>query len=161
MTSTDSEPYLRQAVRAVVLDSDDRVFLVRFTFPDRELWATPGGGIELGESDVVALRRELAEEVGDIDPGDAAPIWTRTHLNRFGEWDGQRETFYLVRVDGRPLRPLLSEEELRAELVTATGWWTVSDLLAADGPFAPTRLPELVDDLLRNGPPAKPIDVGV
>src|SRR5262245_4011159 len=50
---------LRDAVRAVVLDPDDRTLLVRFVFPDHEVWATPGGGVERGEPDEPALRREL------------------------------------------------------------------------------------------------------
>ncbi|HEX2427771.1 MAG TPA: NUDIX domain-containing protein [Gaiellaceae bacterium] len=34
---------LRDAVRAVVVDPDERVLLVRFEFPNRTGWATPGG----------------------------------------------------------------------------------------------------------------------
>lgn len=157
----DSALRLRQAVRAVVLDPHDRVFLVRFTFPDRALWATPGGGIEPGESPAAALRRELAEEVGDIDTTNAVPIWTRTHVVPLGEYDGQREAFYVVRVDDSPLTPLLSPEQLRAEFVTATGWWTLPELLSANEAFAPTRLPQLIAELVRRGPPAQPFDVGV
>jgi 8-oxo-dGTP pyrophosphatase MutT (NUDIX family) len=145
----------------VVFDPDERVFLVRFTFPDKEFWATPGGGIEPGESDLAALTRELAEEVGDVDVRAAVAIWTRTHLFPFGQYDGQRETYYFVRVDGATLHPLLSEEQLRAEHVTATGWWTIGELLAASDQFAPRRLPALVADLASSGPPEKPVDDGV
>src|SRR5215216_2278932 len=40
---------LRPAVRALVLDPADRVLLVRFQWPDKTVWAPPGGGIESGE----------------------------------------------------------------------------------------------------------------
>lgn len=157
-----SELRLRKATRAIVLDESDRVLLVRFSAPDREIWLTTGGGIEHGETDEEALRRELREEAGLVGFDLGPLVWTRTVLQSLegGRWDGQTERFYLVRTPPFEPSPALSWDELRAEGMTAVRWWTLDELAAAQAVFAPRRLPLLLRDLVRAGPPSQPVDVG-
>ncbi len=156
-----SEPRLRDAVRALIVDQRDRVLLVHFEFPRWVGWATPGGGVNPRESDEVAIRRELAEEVG-LEAFSLGPlIWTRKHLFELGEWDGQVERYYLVRTEAFAPAPGLTWAELNAEHVTDVRWWTLEELETFAGQFAPRRLPLLVRELILHGPPSGPIDVGV
>lgn len=55
----------RLAVRALILDSDDRLLLVN-AYPDgrSDLWCAPGGGCEAGQSLPENLAREVREETG-------------------------------------------------------------------------------------------------
>lgn len=164
---TTGSPRLRQAARAVVVDPQQRVLLVRFAFGDHVVWATPGGGLEADEDAADALRRELAEEVGLVDPELGPEIWERTHhVPLFdGAWDGQHERYFLVTCAHFEPCPQLSAEQLLAENVHEQRWWTLDELdaFAQDDHhrFAPTRLPELTRRLLADGPPAHPLDTGV
>jgi TDG/mug DNA glycosylase family protein len=161
-----SRPVVRPAVRAVLLDRRNRIFLHRFVLPDDPgVWFTPGGAIEEGETDDDALRRELREELlfegFEIGPW----IWKRRQI---WFWSGQnaiydtRERFALVRVPNvRALRPTAHDS-----LFAGPGareehrWWTAAEIAASDAVFAPRRLAHLLDHLIAKGPTDEVLDVG-
>ena len=153
-------PNLRQSARAVVLDSADRIVLLRFVLPRIALWATPGGGLDPGETDEAALRRELVEELGleEFEPGPC--IWVRNDAlpSPDGLFDAQLERYYLVRTESFDPEPRV---DLRAENVHAVRWWALHEIERSTDLFAPSRLAALLRDLLEHGPPASPIDAGV
>lgn len=154
---------IREAARALVVDPDNRVLLVRFDFPARTVWATPGGGIDIGETPEDALRRELLEEVGLRDPQIGPPLWNRLHVFAFinGLFDGQRERCHLVRVaEAFEPTPAFSWEQLNAEYLVEIRWWSTAELRIADVITAPLALVDLIDSVLANGPPAEPFRVG-
>src|SRR5258705_2796457 len=69
-------------VRAVVLDGDNRVFLVKHSYVAG--WHLPGGGVEVGETFRDALQRELAEEGGIELSGEPVlhGLFFNSHVSR-------------------------------------------------------------------------------
>lgn len=65
-------------VRAVVLDAEGRVFLVRHSYVPG--WHLPGGGVEAGQTAREALEMELAEEGNLVMSGE--PVLFGIYLNR-------------------------------------------------------------------------------
>jgi TDG/mug DNA glycosylase family protein len=155
------EPTPREAVRAIVVDAEERVLLMRFENPANGdvWWATPGGGVEGGESDETALRRELLEEAGLADPEIGPVVWWREHVL---PWDRQlwrqRERFHLVRVDRHDAVPTI---DLVGEHVYGSRWWTLDELEATDEWLAPRALATDLRALLRDGPEPEPADVSI
>src|ERR1700758_5028838 len=87
-------------VRAVVLDGDNRVFLVKHSYVSG--WHLPGGGVEVGETFLEALRRELVEE-GRIEVlGEPAlhGLFFNSHASR-----RDHVAVYLVRHFSQDRRP--------------------------------------------------------
>jgi 8-oxo-dGTP pyrophosphatase MutT (NUDIX family) len=69
-------------VRAVVLDGENRVFLIKHSYVSG--WHLPGGGVETGETLLEALKRELMEE-GRIElAGEPAlfGVYLNSHISR-------------------------------------------------------------------------------
>jgi ADP-ribose pyrophosphatase YjhB (NUDIX family) len=155
---------VREAVRALVLDPDGRALLVRFVNPEtgEQFWTTPGGGIIPGESLEEAIRRELREETGLEDPEIGPVIWTRREVFPWaGRTLDQREQMVLVRAPTFEPKPSLGAERLAAEDVHEVRWWSLAELEGANAVFYPTRLAHFLRQLLEEGPPDEPIDVGV
>jgi 8-oxo-dGTP pyrophosphatase MutT (NUDIX family) len=160
-------PYsLRPAVRGLVIDTDERVLLVRLVFPHGVWWVLPGGGITDGETDIDALHRELAEEIGITSSHIGPLVWNRTHVfdvvdSDGVQWQGQRESVYLVRTEPFAPAPHMSPEELTAENIGEIRWWTMSEIQQHVGPdfLSPTDLATYVEFILREGIPDVPFEI--
>lgn len=66
----------RRAARAILIDDDGRLVLIKRTKPEQPpYWTAPGGGVEETDPSVeAALYRELAEELG-AEAADASQVF--------------------------------------------------------------------------------------
>jgi len=150
----------REAARGVVVTPQGELLLMRLCLPRLELWITPGGGIDSGETPEVALRRELLEETA-LDTDVIGPhVWSRTV--RFAVGSAvfeQRETFYLIQTRRYEPRFMGMPGDKERDWLREVRWWQAPEIIDSSEIFAPRQLGDLLADLLNNGVPATPLEL--
>ncbi|MFD7155702.1 NUDIX hydrolase [Kribbella sp. NPDC059898] len=142
---------VRQAVKLLLLDPDDRLLLIQSRNADATYWYPVGGGIEPGESLQQAAAREAYEETGLRDLPVGTQVWWRDHTY---EYEDQRydvhEEWLLHRVEHfDPVPAELSAYEART--IIAFRWWSAPELEATRDTVFPPNLCRLLTTLLTNG----------
>jgi 8-oxo-dGTP pyrophosphatase MutT (NUDIX family) len=99
---------LTLGARAVVLDGEGRVFLIKHAYV--EGWQLPGGGVEAGETLLEALARELSEE-GNIELTGPAVLHSVYFHPRYSNRD--HVTLYVIR-EFRQTAPPIPNREIAA-----------------------------------------------
>ncbi len=132
----------RSVARLVLLDANRRVLLFRHADAyGREFWATPGGGLEPGETAEQAARREAAEELG-AESVQLVPLWRGHSDFLFADRRvSQDETFFLVTSHSGILGPGVAETH-RAEHIVETRWWTLDEIERSPETIFPADLPD-------------------
>lgn len=124
----------RKSARLLVINPEQRVLLFRFVHTQGALagddyWATPGGGLEAGESFEAAAIRELREETGIVIEAVDASIAERRFplVLPSGEEVLSVERYFIVQVAQRAL----SNAEWTAnecEVIADHRWWSAGEL---------------------------------
>jgi 8-oxo-dGTP diphosphatase len=142
----------RPSSRLLILDPEVRVLLFQFVHREGPLsgqvfWATPGGGLDTGESYEVAACREMLEETGlRIDhPGpQVARRITKFQLPS-GEQVSSDERYFVIRVEASQI----SDErwtDLEREVIARHRWWSPADLRRTGDQVWPENLAQILID---------------
>ncbi|WP_457278983.1 NUDIX hydrolase [Polaromonas sp. P5_D5] len=141
----------RLSSRLLVLNRAKSLLLFRFAhktgaLKGKDYWATPGGGLEPGETFAEAAVRELKEETGIFvaDVGDS--ISQREFILRLA--DGEEviadERFFVVTVEDHQtvLRDHWTAEEV--EVIKEHKWWNALELRLTSDIVWPDDIPEML-----------------
>jgi ADP-ribose pyrophosphatase YjhB (NUDIX family) len=124
---------LTVGVRALVLDERNQIFLVKHSYVAG--WHLPGGGVEVGETVIDALIRELAEE-GNIEPTAPPRLHGVFHNDRVSRRD--HVVVFVVRDFRQTAEPAPNRE------IIAHGFFAIGELPNDTSAATRTRIIEVL-----------------
>lgn len=143
---------VRCSSRLLIINSSRQVLLFRFVHTNnalasRSYWATPGGGVEHGESFEQAAIRELKEETGIIRDNIGKCVAQRTFEMTLpsGETVLAKERFFIV---------FSNEEEIHTNgwsnneksVISRYYWWELDELTRSNEIIYPNDITTLISN---------------
>lgn len=141
---------IRCSARLLIINSFRQVLLFRFVHTNDALagksyWATPGGGVEHGESFEQAAIRELKEETGIIrdDVGECVAQRTFEMTLPSGETVLAEEHFFVIFSNKEEIH-VHGWTDNEKSLISRHHWWSIDELSMTQDIIYPGNITELI-----------------
>jgi 8-oxo-dGTP pyrophosphatase MutT (NUDIX family) len=140
----------RLSARLLILNDAGRLLLFRFVhktgpLAGQDFWATPGGGVEDGESLEETAVRELEEETGLRRTSVGPEVARREVAIQLpdGEHVVSEERYFLVRITDDTLS-WANWTALEREVMVAHRWWSRDELARTEATVWPENLAQML-----------------
>jgi 8-oxo-dGTP pyrophosphatase MutT (NUDIX family) len=154
----------RPTVRIVLISPAGRVLLIRYedrrTVNAPVYWLTPGGGVDPGESLTQAARRELKEETGLAEAEFGPVVWYDEPLVTYQGERFQILQSYFVAHCGSETLSNAGWTALEREVIQEMRWCAPEELRGFAERIYPSRLADMLPDLIAGRYPDAPVRLG-
>ncbi|MDP2205061.1 MAG: NUDIX domain-containing protein [Alphaproteobacteria bacterium] len=163
---------IRYTVRALLFNPAGDVLLFKYRNDpnihnvgkppmDSDYWGTVGGGMEDGESEDTAIRREIAEETGHQDITIGPMIWHRkVDLVFYGDILHVDEKYFIAHTKQTEISTA-GHTQIERKFVAETRWWAPATVESTAEKIFPTVLPQHIRTLAAGAYPQDILQIDV
>lgn len=146
----------RRSSRIILMNDDNRIWMLRIDDSARPRWILPGGGVEAGEEWINAAARELWEECGieNVEIGPMVATRERVHNSKGKSYYSQERHFLVHAGSLEPQNTNMTEHERNH--YSRGQWLSADEIRQSNEVVYPLGIADLIDEIAAGRVPEIP-----